>query len=112
MAERRKLTLTLTREKEDGTTEELVKQDLSHVAILGEVWGEPTKMMELICQTGVREIGLELTQSQKLLDACKLATILSSIGTTRGRVVHVEEFDNDDPEDKLADQINGGNEDA
>jgi len=110
---RNRLTLTLVRENDDGTTEELLKDDFSHVMILGECYDHPSKMCECLCQTSVRELAMEITQTQKIIEAAKGAVLFKKLVDLAEDVEEVredEEPDSDepDPEDKLADLINGG----
>jgi len=91
-----KLILKLTRVNEDGERV-LCEEEMDSVAIIGGCQGN--KILELLADVSIREVSEMIMQSTKLIKAAKLAVIGQKI---------LSAFEDLDPEQKLADQIDGG----
>ena len=66
----KKYTLVITKE-EDGKTEEVCREEMNSIAIVGEDTGE--RIVEIILNDSVQEIGFKLAQTNRLIEAAKLA---------------------------------------
>lgn len=100
-----KLIITLTRVNDDGTEENLLNEELGCVAIIGECYENEHKLLEVIAQTSVKNIGLDIAQSEKLIEAAKVAVAAKNL------IPILNAFDNEtlsEMKKNLADQINGG----
>ena len=93
-----KLILKLTRVKEDGTKEVICNQKMESVAVIGGCFGD-NKIMELLANVSVKEVGGMIMQSSKLINAAKIAVLGHTIFKQLAKF---------DPEQELADQIDGG----
>ena len=96
-----KLILKLSRVNEDGEEETLCNEELRSVALIGECWDNKHKLMEVLAQTSVKNVALNIASSEKLIKAAELAVVAKKIfDITEDNVNEVEEA--------LIDQIEEG----
>jgi len=66
----KKYTLIIEKE-EDGKTEEVCREEMNSIAVVGEDTGE--RIVEIILNDSIKEIAFKLAQTDRLVEAAKLA---------------------------------------
>ena len=91
------LKLKLTRIEEDGTEKVLCDEEVNNIAVLSE--SDDTHIMELLANLSIKDLCFMIMQSNKFIEAAKLAVIGDKI---------MKVVKHSDAEQELIDQIDGG----